>query len=125
MASLYRRALTLFLIVAIAHAAVTQLNPKNFQQKVQEAPYTLVYLYSSACNFCREFTPVYEKLQKHPKIKELGVVLTKLDGPTYQDFALELEVYSYPSLLFYRKGVSLPIHFYRARQEQEIIDAVL
>lgn len=111
-------AVLLLVIATVAFSAVTQINPKNFQQKVQEAPYTLVYLYSSSCNFCKEFTPAYEKLQNHQKIKELGVALTKIDGPTYQDFALALEVYSYPSLLFYRKGVPLPIHFYRARKEK-------
>jgi hypothetical protein len=35
-----------------------------------------------------------------------------------------LEVYSYPSLLFYKKGVSLPIPIRRAREEKEILDTV-
>lgn len=78
----------LLLVLAISvgtHTTITHLNAKNYDEKLQEGPFTLVYFYSSSCKFCKEFTPVFEKLQKHEKIVNLGVALAKIDGPTYQN----------------------------------------
>ena len=53
------------------------------------------------------------------------MAFTKIDGSMFQDFATELEVYSYPSVLFYRKGVYLALHFRKDRKEKEIVEFVL
>lgn len=104
-----------------AQAAISHLNPKNYQEKLQETPFTLVYYYSSSCQFCKQFTPVFEKLAKNETLAHLGIGFAKIDGPAYENFSHDAEVYSYPSLLFYQQGVDLPIHIRRAREERDLL----
>jgi thiol-disulfide isomerase/thioredoxin len=72
------------LLLATTLAAVAHINAKNFNQRMKEAPFLLLYIYSSSCNYCKEFTPIFEKLEKNPQLKQLGVTLAKMDGPAYQ-----------------------------------------
>jgi thiol-disulfide isomerase/thioredoxin len=65
----------LLLVLAISvgtHTAITHLNAKNYDEKLQEAPFTLVYFYSSSCKFCKEFTPVFEKIAETREDRQFG-----------------------------------------------------
>jgi thioredoxin-like negative regulator of GroEL len=54
------RALLLILLLLVGtQALIHHLTDKNFHTKVNEAPSTLVYFYSSSCKFCKEFTPLF------------------------------------------------------------------
>ena len=77
------RFVTAFALIALATAAVTQITDKNLAQKINQSPYTLIYFYSSACNYCKEFTPVFEKLAKNQNLTEIGVDFAKIDGPAF------------------------------------------
>jgi thioredoxin-like negative regulator of GroEL len=57
--------LVLAALLVSTQAVIHHLTDKNFHAKVNEAPFTLVYFYSSSCKFCKEFTPVFEKLSKN------------------------------------------------------------
>lgn len=54
-----RPLLLILLLLAGTQALIQHLTDKNFQAKVNEAPFTLVYFYSSSCKFCKEFTPLF------------------------------------------------------------------
>ena len=58
MSQLFRCLLAL-IAITITSAAVVQINAKNYQQKINESPILLIYFYSSSCNYCKEFTPVF------------------------------------------------------------------
>jgi thiol-disulfide isomerase/thioredoxin len=110
-------ALLLPLLLATTLAVLTQLSPKNFEQKVNDSPYLLLYIYSSSCAHCREFTPTFERLSKHPELQQLSVAFAKMDGPAYENLTHSLEAFSYPTLLLFKKGVPLPLHYRRERKE--------
>ena len=52
--------LLLVLLASQTSAAVAHLSEKNFVNKLHENENTLVYIYSSSCNFCKEFTPIFQ-----------------------------------------------------------------
>jgi hypothetical protein len=39
-----------------------------------------------------------------------------MDGPAFENLTHSLDVFSYPSVLLFRKGINLPIHFRRERK---------
>ena len=49
-----------------AAAPIPNLDFKNFDAKINSAPYTLVYVFSPSCGYCKEFTPKFEKLSNLP-----------------------------------------------------------
>lgn len=123
------KALSLLLVVSVlalaAESAVLHLNDRNFMAKVNEAPFTLVYFYSSGCKFCQEFTPKFEKLAKSQPLLNLSLAFAKIDSPTYQNFTYSFKVYSYPTIALFTKGVSLPVFYRKERELQPITDFVL
>lgn len=51
-------------LIIPSEAAFTHLADKNFYEKINSSPFTFVYFYSSSCQYCKEFTPKFEKLSK-------------------------------------------------------------
>lgn len=123
------RALWLLMAVAAAvlaaQSAVLHLNDRNFAARVSEAPFTLVYFYSSSCKFCQEFTPKFEKLAKSPALLNLSLAFAKIDSPTYQNFTSAFKVHTYPSIALFARGVPLPLFYRKERELQPITDFVL
>lgn len=123
------KALSILLAVAAlalaAQSAVLHLSDRNFLARVNEAPFTLVYFYSSGCKFCQEFTPKFEKLAKSPPLLNLSLAFAKIDSPTYQNFTYAFKVYSYPTIALFTKGVALPVFYRKEREVQPITDFVL
>jgi len=110
---------TLLLLIAVmsigARSLIHHLSDKNFVAKVNEAPATLVYIYSSSCKFCKEFTPIFEKVSKNAELLRLNYSFAKIDGPLFKDTVQAFEAYSYPTIAVFFKGVSLPILYRKAR----------
>lgn len=76
--------LLILLALAIAtHAAIAHLTEKNYHQKIAQNTHTLLYIYSSSCNFCKEFTPVFEELSRNNELSQLSISFAKMDGPAY------------------------------------------
>jgi thiol-disulfide isomerase/thioredoxin len=51
--------LMMSVLLAGTQAVIHHLTDKNFIEKVNDSPFTLVYFYSSGCKFCKEFTPKF------------------------------------------------------------------
>ena len=47
-----------------------------------------------------------------------------MDGPAYPSIIDPLDVYSYPTVLFYKHGLPLPINYRKERSEKEIINFI-
>ena len=56
---------------------------------------------------------------------DLGVVFAKMDGPAYQNLTHSLEVFSYPSVVLFKRGVNLPLLHQKERSEKEVVKFVL
>ena len=46
-------------LLAVGLSGIAHLNERNFHNKTNETPFTLVYFYSSGCQFCKEFNPKF------------------------------------------------------------------
>ncbi len=118
----------LFLIVLAAallvgsQALIHHLTDKNFKTKVNESPFTLVYFYSSSCKFCKEFTPIFEKLSKNKQLIALNISFAKMDAPTFKDLAHGYEAYSYPTIAVFFKDIALPVLYRKARTEKDLLE---
>lgn len=71
-------------------AAVAHLSEKNFISKLHENENTLVYIYSSSCNFCKEFTPIFQELSQEASLQALNLAFAKMDGPAYENLTHSL-----------------------------------
>jgi thioredoxin-like negative regulator of GroEL len=120
------KAINILLLIAImsigAQSLIHHLNDKNFESKVNEAPVTLVYIYSSSCKFCKEFTPIFEKLSKNAELLKLNYSFGKIDGPLFKDTVQAFEAYSYPTIAVFFKGIYLPILYRKAREEKPLVE---
>ena len=77
------RVVMILLMITGLSAGITHLTQKNFNEKVQSKEYVLVYVYSSSCNFCKEFTPKYQELSQYKPLQHLDLLFAKMDGPAY------------------------------------------
>ena len=73
----------LFLTTLTAFSSIAHLTQKNFMEKIQSKENAIVYVYSSSCNFCKEFTPIFQQLSQHPPLQHLSLLYAKMDGPAY------------------------------------------
>ena len=76
----------LILTISGVSSSITHLTEKNFMSNIQSKEYALVYVYSSSCGFCKQFTPIFQKLSLHPPLLHLDLLFAKMDGPAYEDF---------------------------------------
>jgi thiol-disulfide isomerase/thioredoxin len=113
--------LSLLLALGLSQG-VSHLNNRNFKEKVNTHPFTLVYFYSSSCQFCQEFTPVFEKTARNPQVVGLNISLAKIDGPAYQNLTHSFEAFSYPTVALFWRGVDLPVIYRQDRKEKELVE---
>lgn len=121
--------LLLLLIVTLTApvltASISHLNHRNFLPKLQEADFSLVYVYSSSCGFCKEFTPIFQQLASSQALSHLNISFGKMDGPGYDNLTESLEVFSYPSVLLFKGDVALPLHCRKERTLKGVVEWVL
>ena len=113
--------LVILTLVIASQSAIAHLTDKNYNKKIEQNTHTLLYVYSSSCNYCKEFTPVFEKLSRNSELSQLAVSFAKMDGPAYPSIVDPLDVYSYPTILFYKHGMALPLVYRKERSEKDII----
>ena len=65
------------------------------------------------CQFCQQFTPKFEQLAKVYPGNNIN--FGKIDAVTYSDVASKYDVFSYPTIILFWRGIDLPIHY---RQER-------
>ena len=111
---------SLLLGIAVA-GAIVHLDNKNFQERINAAPFTFVYVYSSTCGYCKEFTPKFQKLANITELNELNIAFAKMDGPMYSNLSQSLEAFSYPSLLFFQKNILFPVLYRKEREIKNIV----
>jgi thioredoxin 1 len=84
---------------------MVELNLSNWEEEVSRSNIlTLVYFWHQQCPWCRQLTPILEKLA----IDYLGKVkfakLNVLESPSNQEVATNLGVMSTPTLIFFCSG---------------------
>lgn len=110
------------LVGLVLSQGISHLNNRNFKEKVNTHPFTLVYFYSSSCKFCQEFTPVFEKTARNPQVVSLNISFAKIDGPAYQNLTHSYEAFSYPTVALFWRGVELPVIYRQERKEKELVE---
>lgn len=81
------------------------LNISNWEEEVvRSSILTLVYFWHHRCPWCRQFTPVLEKVSEEFNGKIKFTRLNILESPSNQEIAINLGVMSTPTVIFFCSG---------------------
>lgn len=84
---------------------IVDLNQANWDEEVFNSPIlTLVYFWHAQCPWCRELTPIFEKVASEYSGKIKFARLNILESPSNQELAVNLGVMSTPTLMFFCSG---------------------
>jgi len=109
-------------ITADAQTAVVTATKDNFDSLLEENELMLVKFYAPWCGHCKQMAPHYEAAALKLKEKGSKVVLAKVDATQEGELADKHGVRGYPTLKFFRKGVST--EYSGGRTEEKIIEWV-
>jgi protein disulfide-isomerase A1 len=85
---------------------IVVLIPDEFDAFVKSNQFVLVQFHAPWCGHCQKLAPEYGKAAT--ALKEMGVVLVKVDAVEHVDFAHDQGVKGYPTLFFYVNGEKKP-----------------
>lgn len=84
---------------------IVDLSPANWDEEVIHSKIlTLVYFWHAQCPWCRELTPIFEKVAYEYSGKIKFTRLNILESPLNQELAVNLGVVSTPTLMFFCGG---------------------
>lgn len=84
---------------------IVDLNPVNWDEEVARSSIlTLVYFWHAQCPWCRELTPIFEKVASEYSGRIKFAKLNILESPSNQEIAVNLGVMSTPTLMFFCGG---------------------
>lgn len=84
---------------------IVDLSPLNWDEEVTSSSIlTLVYFWHAQCPWCRELTPIFEKVASEYSGKIKFARLNILESPLNQELAVNLGVMSTPTLMFFCSG---------------------
>lgn len=79
-----------------------------------------IFLSTCRCKYCQIFTPKFEQLAKINKIE--GLNFGKLDGPAYKNLTEKYDIYSYPTIALFWRGIDAPIFYRKEREVTELLE---
>ena len=62
------------------------------------------------------------RFSQEASLQSLNLTFAKMDGLAYENLTHSLHVYSYPSVLLFKKSIPLPIIYRRQRSKKDIVD---
>ncbi|MBS7620558.1 thioredoxin fold domain-containing protein [Candidatus Bathyarchaeota archaeon] len=84
---------------------IVNLSPVNWDEEVTRSSIlTLVYFWHERCPWCRELTPIFEKVASDYFGKIKFARLNILESPANRELAVNLGVMSTPTLMFFCGG---------------------
>jgi len=84
---------------------ILELNRDNWEEEVNRSNIlTLVYFWHPQCPWCRQFTPILERLAEEYSGKVKFAKLNILESPSNQELATNLGVMATPTLIFFCSG---------------------
>jgi thioredoxin 1 len=84
---------------------MVELNQSNWEEEVSRSNIlTLVYFWHQQCPWCRQLTPILERVSEEYLGKIKFTKLNILETPSNQEMALNLGVMSTPTLIFFCGG---------------------
>lgn len=84
---------------------IVDLSSVNWNDEVTHSSIlTLVYFWHTQCPWCRELTPIFEKVASYYFGKIKFARLNILESPSNQEIAVNLGVMSTPTLMFFCSG---------------------
>jgi thioredoxin 1 len=87
---------------------MVELSQSNWEEEVSRSNIlTLVYFWHQQCPWCRQLTPILERIAEEYLGKIKFTSLNILETPSNQEIALNLGVMSTPTLIFFCSGRSL------------------
>jgi thioredoxin 1 len=80
------------------------LNPTQLREKLNSNEKFVLDFYATWCRPCKNFAPIFLKVENDLQASNSDVNLYKFDVDTDLDFVKSLSVSSVPTLLFYSNG---------------------
>lgn len=98
---------------------IKELNTQSFKEVINSSEYAVIDCYGDFCFACELLAPVYDALAA----KMPGIDFCRINLTQNFDLAEELQIFSFPTTLFYKNG-ELVTSVIGSVEENELIDAV-
>lgn len=98
---------------------IKELNTNSFKEVVATADYAVIDCYGDCCFACELLAPVFDGLAN----KMPGVDFCKINLTQNFDLAEEMQIFSFPTTLFYKRG-ELVTSVIGSVEEETLIQAV-
>lgn len=100
------------------------LDKQAFEKAIKTDKLALIDFFATWCMPCKMLSPILESLQSKYEGK---ISFGKVDIDKEEDIAREYDIYSVPSLLFFKKGekVGMSIGYKSADELTEFLDSYL
>ena len=99
---------------------IVELNSKNWDDEVNRSQIlTLVYFWHERCPWCREQTPIFEKLASEYEGKVKFARINVLESAENREISLSLGVMGTPTIIFFCGGRPL-MHLVGFAGEEEL-----
>lgn len=85
---------------------IKDITTENVKQMISEEDYVILDLVSNWCNPCKVLSPILEKMS----LDMTDISFVKMDVEENPDIAIEYNIKSVPTLLFFKNGEHVLTH---------------
>lgn len=98
---------------------IKELNTQSFKETVSSSEYAVIDCYGDYCFACELLAPIFDALAS----KMPGVDFCRINLSQNFELAEEMQIFSFPTTLFYKKG-ELVTSVIGSVEEETLIEAV-
>lgn len=102
---------------------LVELNPLNFEKRINNEKCTFVTFYAPWCGHCKRFIP-QTKVAAHAFVAEENVSIAKMNCDEYKEYCEQFDVQGFPTVKLFKGALADPVAFEGERTPENVINFV-